>query len=202
MGVANVAGSFVNFPRAEGVTASKDEVAADVAMLSIIIFRLEEGWMRSKELIFRVARAVAAASLLIAFQGAVAQVNDPPPVPVHPSPEFLSFLDKYASAERVDPFYFFKNFPDYKGKVMMMDAIFQKKISPDMFFAKIWRNFGSITLVVTNVPDGVNIPDNHPFLLVGLMTDFKNEVVGGNLVSMPIIKYMDTYVCKQHRCNQ
>lgn len=158
--------------------------------------------MQSKKFIIWITKLCGAVSLLIGFQAALAQVNDPPPVPVRPSPEFLSFLDKFESSEKVDAFYFFKNFPDSKGKVLMLDAIFEKKITNDMFFAKIWRNFGTMTLIVTDVPKGVNIPADQPFLLVGLMTDFKNEVVNGKLESMPIIKFMGKYVCKDFRCNQ
>ncbi|MGA8147961.1 MAG: hypothetical protein WB870_10355 [Gallionellaceae bacterium] len=158
--------------------------------------------MRSNELIFRAAKLFGAVSLLIGFQVAVAQVDDPPPVPLRPSLEYHAFLDKFAYSEKVDAFYFFRNFPDFKGKVIMVDARFQKKITNDMIFAKIWRNFGTMTLIVTDIPEGEHIPENQPFLLVGRMTDFKNEVVNGALESMPIIKFMGKYVCKDFRCNQ
>jgi hypothetical protein len=158
--------------------------------------------MRSNELIFRVVRLFGAVSLLIGFQGAVAQVNDPPPVPVKPSSEYQAFLDKFETSEKVDAFYFFKNFVESKGKVIMLDARFQQRISKDMIFAKIWRNFGNLTLIVSDIPKGELIPTNKPFLLVGLMTDYKNEVVNGKLESMPIIKFMGKYVCKDFRCNQ
>jgi hypothetical protein len=144
----------------------------------------------------------AAAFLLIGLQVAVAQVDDPPPVPVTPSSKYLDFVNKFAAAQRIDAFYFFKNFPDFKGKVLILDARFRKKISYNMIFARIWRNHGTLSLIVTDIPDNEQIPEDKPFLLAGLMTGYKNEVIDGKLESMPIIKFMGKYVCEDFRCNQ
>lgn len=140
--------------------------------------------------------------LLSGLQHASAQVNDPPPVPVVPSDEYKSFLYKYASAERIEPFYFFKNYMDFKGRNIMFDARFLKRIAADQIYVKIWRNFGTMMLTLTDVPANAVIPEVQPLLLVGVMTDYKNVVIDGKLESMAIVKFTDDYVCKDPRCNQ
>ncbi len=158
--------------------------------------------MQSSKFVEWGARVTVATLLVSGFQVVSAQVNDPPPVPVKPTSEYISFLEKFPEAEKVDVFYFVKNFPEFKNKVIMLDARFRRRISFDMIFAKIWRNFGTLTLIVTDIPKRETIPDDQPFLLVGRMTGYKNEVIDGKLESMPIVKFMGKYVCKDFRCNQ
>ncbi len=140
--------------------------------------------------------------LLAGYHIAVAQINDPPPVPVTPSYDYVSFINKFSDAQKVDAFYFIRNFPEFKGKLIMVDARFRKKISYNMSFIKMWRNFGNLTMILTDIPAGETFPETDTFLVVGQMTGYKNEVVDGVLESMPIIKFMGKYVCVDFRCNQ
>jgi hypothetical protein len=142
------------------------------------------------------------AVFLWALRNAEAQVNDPPPVPVVPSTEYKSFLDEYAAAQRVDAFSFFRNYVDFEGSPLLFDARFLKRISPDQIYVKIWRNFGTMLLEVTDIPENEIIPEDQPLLLAGLMIDYKNVVIDGKLESIAIIKFMGKYVCKDFRCNQ
>lgn len=139
---------------------------------------------------------------LAGLQHANAQVDDPRPVPVRPGEEYKSFLYKYAAAERVEPFNFFKNYMDFKGRDIMFDARFLKRIAPDQIYVKIWRNYGNMMLTITDIPPGRVIAEDKPLLLVGQMTDYKNVVIDGKLESMAIVKFTDDYVCKDSRCNQ
>jgi hypothetical protein len=143
-----------------------------------------------------------AAISLCGFRNTEAQVNDPPPVPLKPSQEYLSFLDKYADTIKVDPFYFFKNYMELEGKPIMFDAAFEKKISPTDIYVKIWRNFGTMLLEVTDIPEDKTIQKNQPLLITGLLYDHKNVVIDGKLESIAIVKFMGKYTCKDFRCNQ
>lgn len=133
---------------------------------------------------------------------AVAQLNDPPPVPVRLSTGYRNFMDQFRYFSRVDTFYFVRNFQEFKDKDIMIDARFWKKVAPGIVFVKMWRNYGNLPMIITDVPADDAIPKDDPFLIAGKMVDYKNEVVDGELLSMPIIKFGGVYRCQDFRCNQ
>lgn len=154
---------------------------------------LLSGWMN------RLCTAILLAGM---FQSASAQVDDPPPVPVVPTSEYRNFLDQFRYSIRVDTFYFLKNFPEFKDKQIMIDARYWKQVAPGIVFVKMWRNYGILPMIITDIPAGKEIPQKSPFLVAGTMVDYKNEVVDGELLSMPVIKFQGVYKCEDFRCNQ
>jgi len=125
-------------------------------------------------------------------------------VPVYSEEEYNLFAEKYESyeaVERVDAYYFFNDPFESKNKTVILDAKFDGMISPDVAKFTIWRNFGKMPLIVSNIPAGFVIPKDKTMLLVGVITDFKKEVVSDELVLSTLFKLNAIYVCRDRNCN-
>jgi hypothetical protein len=120
----------------------------------------------------------------------------------NPSAEYLAFIDKYTTSDRVDAYFFFADPLDYKGKAVLLDARFDKITAPGEAQFTIWRNFGKMRLLVSDIEEGVTIPKDKAVLIAGVITDFRNEVVSGSLVTVALIKYQGRYVCHNDRCDE
>jgi hypothetical protein len=119
---------------------------------------------------------------------------------VYTSSDFNVFLDDYELAEKVDAYFFFNDPFDFKDKTVVLDARFDEKLpSGDTKFT-MWRNFGQMPLVVSNLPHGQEIPRQQAVLLAGTITGFKKEVIAEKLVLSTLLKLTGVYICNEGQC--
>jgi len=121
---------------------------------------------------------------------------------IYPEGQFNAFLDQFGSAEKLDAYFFFMDPFESKNKTVILDAIFDGDNTPtgEAKFT-IWRNYGKMRLVVSNLPGDEAIPKNKPVLLAGTITGFKKEVISDELVVITQLKLEGAYICKDSRCN-
>jgi len=122
-------------------------------------------------------------------------------VTVYPTDKYNLFAEENEFAERVDAYFFLNDPLDYKSKAVIFDAKFDSMISPDEARFTVWRNFGKIHLIVSNLPAEYAIPKDKTMLLAGTITGFKNEVVSGELVVNTLLKLSGALVCSDIQCH-
>jgi len=122
-------------------------------------------------------------------------------VTIYPVDQYHLFAEEQESLERIDAFNFFNDPLEYTNKAVILDARFDGMISPSVAKFTIWRNFGKMPLIVSNIPEGSVLPKNTTLLLAGLITDFKKEVVSGELIINALLMLKSVYVCSDSNCH-
>jgi hypothetical protein len=119
---------------------------------------------------------------------------------LYPTEKYNLFVDENESMERIDAFDFFNDPLDYTNKSVILDAKFDEVISPGEARFTIWRNFGKMDLIVSNIPPGEAMPKDKTLLLAGMITGFKKEVVAGEMVLNVLLKLKGAFVCSDSKC--
>jgi hypothetical protein len=114
--------------------------------------------------------------------------------------EYNAFLLASDGAEKLDPYYFFNDPVDSKGKTVVFDAKFDEITTPNQAKFTIWRNFGQMPMIVSGFSGISPLPPNQSALLYGVITDFKNVVVSGQLVLHAMVQLKGLFICANNLC--
>jgi hypothetical protein len=114
--------------------------------------------------------------------------------------EYSAFLLASDAAEHLDPYYFFNDPVDSKGKTVVFDAKFDDLAAPDQAQFTIWRNFGQMPIIVSGFSGVGALPRSQSALLYGTITDFKNVVVSGQLVLHAMVQLKGIFICDNNVC--
>ena len=122
-------------------------------------------------------------------------------VTIYPEEKYQIFSDEFDSFEKVDAFNLFNDPFEFNHKAVVLDAKFDEMISPDKAKFTIWRNFGNMHLIVSNIPKDFVIPKDKTLLLAGDITGFKKEVVSNDLIVIALLKLKSVFICNDARCH-
>lgn len=122
-------------------------------------------------------------------------------VTIYPTDKYDAFAEEFELVERVDPYFFFNDPVDFNNRTVILDARLDRVISPGVAKFTVWRNFGKMHLVVSNIPVEYAIPADQTFLLAGLITGFKNEVVSGQFELNVLINLKGAFICSNVQCH-
>jgi hypothetical protein len=114
--------------------------------------------------------------------------------------EYNAFLLASDGAEKLDPYYFFNDPVDSKGKTVVFDAKFDEITTPNQAKFTIWRNFGQMPMIVSGFSGISALPPNQSALLYGVITDFKNVVVSDQLVLHAMVQLKGLFICANNLC--
>jgi hypothetical protein len=118
----------------------------------------------------------------------------------YPTEKFSTFSEDFEGAETVDAFSFFNDPLDYHDKMVILDAKLDNVISPGVAKFTMWRNFGKMHLIVSNLPADEVIPHDKTLLLAGVITGFSKEVISGELILNVLVKLKGAVICSDTHC--